>query len=151
MLKSPLPAPARRIAGLAVVCALSLGGAAAAWAAQAPQGDVAPDATPTITQPVWLEKPTAADLVRHYPPEAAAKGISAMTLVTCRVREDGRFDSCAVTRSKVDGSEAHDADFGNAALRLALLFRMAPEDVNRAKTKGGIVRIPIRWMTPAKS
>lgn len=153
MLKFPLPSAARRVAGLGVVAALSLGGAAVAWAAQGPAGfgDVAADAPATITHPVSVEKPTAEDLVRNYPTEAAAKGIEGDTLITCRVKADGRFDSCAVTRAKALGAEAYDMDFGTAALRLALLFRMAPADVSHAKTAGGIVRIPIRFRLPAAS
>jgi hypothetical protein len=67
------------------------------------------------------------------------------------VKADGYLDGCAVTRAQTDGAEAYDMEFGAAALRLGRIFRMAPDDARKAKTAGGIVRIPIRWLVPASS
>jgi beta-lactamase regulating signal transducer with metallopeptidase domain len=113
--------------------------------APAEHGDVSADAKPTVERPMWIEKPTLADLVRLYPAEAARQNITADVLLTCRVGGDGRLQACAVTRSTARGpggpAPEADMDFGTASLQLAKLFR--------AGVTGGIVRIPIRFLLPS--
>jgi len=135
MLKSPLPGRSRRIAGLAAVATLSLSGAAAAWAAQAP-------AAPTlITAPVWIAKPDGADIARVYPAAAKAQGLSGQALMTCRVDGEGRLTMCAIAKQVPDGG-----GFGDAVLQLADRFQMEPKTKDGVATRGGEVRIPVRFM-----
>ena len=58
-------------------------------------GTVAADAAPTITAPDWMEKPTAADLAKFYPAEAAKNRWEGRVVITCRVGHDGRRIECA--------------------------------------------------------
>ena len=136
MLKSPLPARGRRAAGTALVAALSLGGACAAWAAATPAAGL-------ITSPKWLERPSGADIQRVWPKAAGAQ--PGRATMTCRVDGEGRLEKCAVV------SEAPDASgFGQAVLQLAPSFRMAGEDPDGVAVKGREIRIPVRFTPPAK-
>jgi TonB family protein len=139
------------VTGALVAGGVALGAGLAAWAAQpgAPtRPDVAADAPATITMPKWVEKPTGADIAKYYPPEALKRGVGGRTVLTCRVGADGRLESCAVAKAEAIGDPSLNMDFGTAALQLALIFRMAPEDRRQAKTAGGVVRIPILWLIP---
>jgi hypothetical protein len=146
MLNAPLPARARRMAGLAVVAALALGGAATAWAAQSPPA--------LIAQPVWLEKPTAKDMDELFPKAAleGALGLQARVAMTCRVQADGRLRDCEVgpidltaDRLMVRQPGSPEPGFANAMLALSKRFRMAELSRDGVKTAGGQVRIPVIW------
>jgi TonB family protein len=134
MLKAPLPAPARRIAGIAVVALLSTAGAAAAWAAGAPVPNVIPD---------WLERPNGADITWAYPAAAVAAKLEGRATLACRIDGQGRLNACQVV-----GEAPMAAGFGQAALMLSTRFQMKPIDRNGRSTKGANVRIPIRFMLP---
>lgn len=138
MLRSPLPGPARRIVGLVLIAGLSLGGAAAAWAAQGPAREA-----PLIAQPDWVRRPTAEDVARYYPPAAAASRLAGGAVIACDVTADGRLSSCTVVREDPTG-----AGFGDAALKMSADFEMKPMSKGGHPVAGGKVRIPIRFMTP---
>jgi beta-lactamase regulating signal transducer with metallopeptidase domain len=146
MLKSPLPAVSRRAAGVAVVAALSLSAACAAWAAN-------PRAPALITQPDWLAKPIGADLARFYPAQALKQGVTARALMSCRIDAAGRLQRCEVKDMAVTGENLPvgpnaDMGFGVAMLQLAPLFQMKPTSGDGVATAGGEIRIPVRWTTP---
>jgi TonB family protein len=118
-------------------------------------GQPAPDhfigAAATITHPIWLAKPTPADLERLYPPSLAQKGFTATVVLSCRVTADGRLAPCGLGRGDIQGASAPPdevLDFGTASLQLAKIFRMAAKDGDGLPTSGGLVRIPIRWAQP---
>lgn len=134
MLKSPLPGPSRRIAGLAAAGLASLTAAGAAWAVQP-----APAPGPLVTAPVWLAKPTLEDLVRVMPPGDP----EGRALMKCRVQPDGRLAACEII------SEAPlNVGLGAAALQLAPHFQMAAQARDGVRTNGGHVRIPFRFLRP---
>lgn len=135
MLKSPLPAPARRAAGAALVAALAITGGGLAWAAKAPS---------LITMPDWAERPTAADLVKDYPPEAVKAHVEGRATMGCDVARDGALTNCKVISEAPAG-----AGFGDAALKMAARFRMKPMSKDGHPVAGGKVRIPIRFMLPS--
>ena len=135
MLKSPLPARSRHVAGVAVIAVVALGGAVAAWAAQ--------PSPPLITQPDWVEKPTAEDLARYYPPEAVRQGVDGRTMIACDVAASGRLQACTVLME-----DPAQYGFGSAALQLAQHFQMRPMSKNGQAVSGGKVRIPIRFSVP---
>ncbi|MET0274983.1 MAG: TonB family protein, partial [Phenylobacterium sp.] len=138
MLKSPLPAGARRTAGLVAVAALSLGGACAAWAAQpAPEGK-------TVTAPDWIQRPLPADVAGAYPAAALAQRLEGRAIIACRVDGAGTLSRCAVVAETPPG-----AGFGEAALALAPTFRMKAQDRAGAATYDANVRIPILFRLPA--
>jgi len=138
MLRCPPPAPRRRIAGLVLVLGLSLGGAAAAWAAQAPARE-----NPPIAQPDWVQRPTPDDVARYYPPAAAAERLAGAAVIACDVAADGRLTGCAVVAESPTA-----AGFGEAALQMSTQFAMKPMSRDGRPVAGGKVRIPIRFAIP---
>lgn len=146
MLKSPLPHAGRRALGLAMVSALSLSAACAAWAAN-------PKPPRLIRDPVWIAKPTGADLVKLYPAQAVKQGVTARVTLTCRVDAAGRLQRCeagdvAVTGENLPVGPNADLGFRAATLQLSRLFQMAPKTRDGAPTAGGSIRIPVRYLLP---
>ncbi len=135
MLKSPLPAPARRAAGAGLVTALALAGGGLAWAAKAPQ---------VVSQPDWISRPVPADLVDAYPADAAKAHLEGRALMRCGVAVDGGLVNCKVLSATPTG-----AGFGEAALKLAARFQMKPMTRDGRPAAGGIVRIPVRFRLPS--
>ena len=138
MLKSPLPAAPRRIAGLAAVATASLAAAGAAWAVQPTRA-----AAPLIDAPTWVAKPDGADISSVYPAAALARRLDGRVVMACRVQADGRLSGC-----KVLSESPVEAGFGPAVLQVADRFKMAPTDRHGAPTFGARVHIPVRFMIP---
>lgn len=90
-----------------------------------------------VTNPRWLEQPSARDFERHYPRDAAARGLEGRALLECSVLRDGRLN-CSLVSEEPAG-----AGFGDAALRLSSSFRAAPTTVDGVATVGRRVRIPL--------
>lgn len=134
---------ARRRLGLALVGAIALAGAGTVWAA-----NPAPS-KPAIVAPDWSAKPTAQDLARFYPAEAAKAQLGGQAAVSCDVKVDGHLENC-----KVLGESPTDAGFGQASLQLADYFQMKPASLDGKPTAGGRVTIPIKFQAgpnpPAK-
>jgi TonB family protein len=102
-----------------------------------------PSAAARVTQPVWIEKPTAAELVRFYPAEAVKQNLEGMTTLSCGVDRDGRLNQCTASGITTFGApEAVREDFRKATLELAGFFRL------QTQPPGGRVVIPIRWALP---
>jgi protein TonB len=92
-----------------------------------------------IREPRWLSTPDARDFARFYPSRALDRGVSGRVLLDCIVGADGRI-ACSV------GSETPPGQgFGEAALRIAQSFRMAPQTIDGSPTDGGHVRVPITF------
>ena len=150
MLKSPLPAPGRRVAGIAVVALLSAIGAAAAWAAQPGQPKLAPvlaaaaaSPLPSLDRPctadekrlynckdgpgpVWLAKPTAEQIRAEYPADALKAGVSGRAFLSCLVNgADGTLRECIAVREIEPGiRKPQEYDFERPAMRLAKYYRV---------------------------
>jgi len=147
MLTSPLPHAARRSLGVAAVATLSLGAACAAWAAN-------PKPPKPIGSPIWLAKPTSADLARLYPAQALKQRVTGQVLMTCRVDGAGRLQRCEVNDVAVTGENLPvgpnaDMGFRAATLQLSGLFQMAPKSRDGVRTAGALIRIPVRYAMPA--
>lgn len=142
MLKSPLPAPSRRIAGLAVAGCVSLLAAGAAWAVQPKDAPTRFNARQTVA-PVWISRPDGADISSVYPAAALAQGLTGQVLMACHVENDGRLSGCRIVRET-----PVEAGFGDAVLKVAHRFQMAATDRNGAPTAGADVNIPIRFTIP---
>lgn len=92
-----------------------------------------------VTHPVWMRRPSSQEMARYYPDRAQRMGVAGEAVVTCVVAADGSLDACVL-----ESESPSDMGFGEAALKLATLFRLqlAPGDV------GSKISLPIAFAIP---
>ena len=93
-----------------------------------------------VTAPEWVRRPSGDDFFKVYPRAAAAKDLSGRASISCQVVSAGTLADCVVIEEYPP-----DVGFGQAALRLASLFKMRPTTRNGQPVGGGTVRIPLRF------
>lgn len=99
---------------------------------------------PSVENPYWLQRPGGADMARYYPEQAIKRGLSGRVLIVCGVAADGSLAACRVDSELPQGEK-----FGEAALRMAPLFKMRATTASGQSVEGGVVRIPLRFvLTP---
>ena len=106
------------------------------------QGAPAPRAS-VITSPDWERRPTAAELSRFFPGAAMVTEKSGRATVRCTVTVEGTLSACSVMEEY-----PVDYGFGDAALRMAPLFKMRPMTRDGQPVGGGTVQIPISFVLP---
>jgi TonB family protein len=105
------------------------------------------DGKVTASRPLWLDTPTAGDLLGTYPQPALRAGInSARVVLSCTVAPGGRLDACAV-----DSENPKGYDIGKAMLPVAAKFRLSPWSQDGTPLVGGNVRVPIRYAIEDKA
>jgi protein TonB len=95
--------------------------------------------SPYITDATFLDRPSGRDFERYFPPRALERGVSARVVLDCTVASDGRV-GCSVASEEPAGW-----GFGEASLRAARHFRVAPATSNGQATSGGRLRVPMTW------
>jgi TonB family protein len=115
--------------------------AAALFALISTGADAAPN---VVTQPDWLEKPSADDLAENYPGLASALGVWGYAVISCSVSATGSLVDCQAVTERPIG-----LGFGRAAVAMSERFRMRPMTVNGKPVDGGTVRIPLTFRLPA--
>lgn len=100
--------------------------------------DPAPPA-PLYINATFLERPNGRDFERLFPRRALERGMSGNVVLDCRVAANGRL-SCAIAAEDPQGW-----GFGEASLRAAQQFRVAPATADGQATSGGRLRVPISW------
>lgn len=94
-----------------------------------------------ITNPSWLRKPTADEMMAVWPAEAARKGLGGKATVSCTVSVSGILQDCSVASEDPPG-----VGFGAAALMVSGAFKMKPRTVDGKPVAGATVRIPISFV-----
>lgn len=92
------------------------------------------EAAEIITGARFVEQPDANDYGEHYPSFAMEQGVEARVTLNCIIDADGRL------RCIVENEEPLGLGFGAATLRIARLFRVAPEAEGGAPTVGRRIR-----------
>lgn len=102
-----------------------------------------PPAPPVITNPNWVSRPNADQLMRAYPAGALRNGVTGAVTLNCIVRVNGTLTDCSV------GSETPAGQgFGRAAQGLSRHFRMSPRTVDGQAVDGASVAIGLRFTMP---
>ncbi len=102
-----------------------------------------PSAPTSVTDASWLRKPKADDMARVFPERAVRANQGGRAAITCAVTATGDLENCRVTEES-----PADFGFGEAALKLAPLFKMLPTTKTGESVAGGTINIPIRFLLP---
>jgi TonB family protein len=128
--------------------------AAPAMAQQEPQADdAAPPETssteaaappqprePVVVRHRVLRSPTGEDVSALYPDAAALADLGGRAVVECTVALSTRLEACRVLEEEPKGY-----GFGDAAVRTAMLYRIAPPTIDGEPVPGTKFRVPVRF------
>ena len=95
--------------------------------------------------PQWSRAPSAAEMAAAYPPGPRAENLAGSGVMDCTVGVAGELTACEVVSESVAGQ-----GFGSAAISLASKFQLPLKSPSGAAMAGRTVRVPIRWLNPAK-
>ena len=99
---------------------------------------------PAPLRPNWTRAPAGDDMSTYYPDRAQREGLNGRAVIDCTVTDDGHLDNCTAI-----SEEPANYGFGDAALKLAHLFKMKPQMANGAPVGGARIKVPIRFVAPA--
>ncbi|HEX3916435.1 MAG TPA: TonB family protein [Caulobacteraceae bacterium] len=100
---------------------------------------------PSRTNPDWLVRPTADEVSRVYPANAARDGVNGRAVLACDADEEGYLTDCVVESETPAG-----AGFGNAALEMTAYMRMKPATQYGVPTRAPVV-IPVGFQVPQEA
>jgi protein TonB len=129
---APPPSHSRRMRLRQTLLALTL---LFAGACASGQGD-------TADNPIRIVRPTREDIMREYPPDALARGVSGSATVECEIIRAGLLDHCSILTEDPPGE-----GFGDAAIRVAFEHYARPDTEGRFAV-GRKVRVPIQFTPP---
>ncbi|CAN5336671.1 hypothetical protein BH11PSE2_BH11PSE2_06210 [soil metagenome] len=101
----------------------------------------APDEIPMmITRPDWQKQPSGDDVDRLFPRIAMSRQQGGAVRMTCKVKIDGALTDCIISSETPPGY-----GFGDAALKMAPLFKMKPLMLDGHVVDGMQVEVPIMF------
>lgn len=135
----PMTKDGQAVAGgkvrIPIVFRLPAPASAPAAASGQPQGNIRP--------PDWTRRPTGRDVERLYPREALRRRITGKAVIRCGVTDEGELRDCKAIEETPPGF-----GFGDAALKMAPIFKMRPMTSDERAVGGGVVTIPIVFRFP---
>ena len=96
---------------------------------------------PLIAMPQWIKQPIDDDYAKYYPLRAKQLGAGGRVTLNCAVTGAGTLADCTVAEDKPGYG------FGDATLRIAKLFKMAPQTADGLPVTGGRFMTVIIWKT----
>jgi hypothetical protein len=98
---------------------------------------------PMMFVPTFDAQPSAAELVRHYPPQALQQNTSGIAIVCCTPRPD-RSVACEVSSEWPEGQ-----GFGAASVAASSSYRLTQQSAADLEARPGTqVRISMLWAGP---
>lgn len=97
-----------------------------------------------LENPIWTSAASWDDVLRAYP--AKGGGADGYAVAHCNVKKDGSLADCAAVKEAPENR-----GFGNAAVRVAAKFRVAPEWSVAPHHADLWVDIPVRFPAPGKA
>jgi TonB family protein len=95
---------------------------------------------------VWARTPSGNDIANYYPENAARNGVSGWAAIQCLATDKGLLANCRVL-----GEAPRDQHFGDAALKLSRLFKLAPASKTGRLVAGDVIILPIILAMPGKT
>lgn len=130
-------------AGVVIAAILAVGALNPAVAQQTePTAATAARTSADLSSADFAQLPNGYAFYRHYPRLALSHDISGRVVLRCAVNDAGLLVDCTVISEDPTGW-----GFGEATLRLAQEFRVRPQRQDGAKTAGGTMTVPVRWMS----
>lgn len=96
----------------------------------------------TPDNPIRIVRPTREEIMREYPPDALAQGVSGRATVQCEIVSSGVLDHCSVLDENPTGY-----GFGDAAIRVAFEHYARPDAEGRFAV-GRRVSVPVQFEPP---
>jgi len=98
---------------------------------------------PVLTNPVWSQAPSYAQVVAAYPSRARTESVGGRVSLECTLAADGHFqESCLVRNEEPVGY-----GFGAAAVELARMFVTSPTLSDGKSAVGANLRLPFTFST----
>ncbi|HEX4301602.1 MAG TPA: TonB family protein [Rhizomicrobium sp.] len=96
-----------------------------------------------ITDPVFTQQLSLDDVAKAYPEAARSAGVSGSVVVQCSAETDGSLSNCATVSETPTGY-----GFGDAAIQLMGIVRLAPQSAGGVAVAGGVVRLSVPFTLP---
>lgn len=91
----------------------------------------------------WAAQPSATDMINFTPQPAVKQKQSGWALINCRISWKGDLTECKVAAESKPGFS-----FGQAALSLAVLYKVNPKGADGSSLEGEVIQFPIAFNPP---